>query len=647
MMSMAGGKQTGSPQDAGHPEPPSGRSGKTVLPKASLTGSLAGAILVVTAVGGTIFAPPMWRLWGVDGLYGQTPIQIILWLGICAAAGGLMGFASSRFIQRRTNLWIVFLYTLAAIVLLILFPAATLLRGDGQLIVLSSGEGSKFAPLYYQLAKVLSGPQPSAETVWTVFRWIDLVALLGYALAWWLWVRDDDGPKRRLLTIVTAFGIGSVPLLAGLVEHYALLHMLTAWACLLVWRAQDRPGYAWIALGLVVLTSALHAQGLVLLPAFLLLLTVRSIRLRWGLWLASMVAGLIAAAVLIPDHVLAPLGSPPPDGYTLFAPTHLLDLLNLILWAGAVPVFVLLPWVLQARPSSTTGSGALSPRLAFCATATVAAFGFAAVFSPDLGMARDADLVSLWAVPLTFLLFGYARERSLVPRSTFVALAVVVALMTAGAQTLLQHHQHAAEQRHERALQRNPGRAPYGWEVLAINYREAGRTNEEYHALTQAWDLSGNPRYAYRMAQIDAWERNDTASALTMAAKAANADPPLPAAQGFYGRLLLSERQYEDALHWLQTAISNGSREDMDFVFLTDYYLGQHDLDSAAQLIEAGWKQAVNHTGPYYVMAGQVATLQGDPDTAAQYYNKAAAFEMDEYWSGRLQRGIAQIRQDN
>ncbi|MCB2210776.1 tetratricopeptide repeat protein [bacterium] len=607
---------------------------------------MAGAILVFAAVVGTIFASPMWRLWGVDGLYGLTPIQIILWLGISVAAGGLLGFASSRFIQRRTNLWIVSLYALAAIVLLTLFPAATLLRGDGQLIVLSSGEGSKFAPLYYQLAKALSGPQPSAETVWTVFRWIDLVALLGYALAWWVWVRDDDGPKRRLLTIVTAFGIGSVPLLAGLVEHYALLHMLVAWACVLVWRANDRPVYTYIALGLVLLTSALHAQGLVLLPAFLLLLPIRSGKLRWGLWLATMAAGLIAAAVWIPDHVLAPLGSPPPDGYTLFAPTHLLDLLNLILWAGAVPVFVLLPWLLQAR-STSTGGGKQSNRLAFYATATVAAFGFATIFSPDLGMARDADLVSLWAVPLTFLLFGYARERSLVPRSTFVALAVVVALMTVGAQTLLQHHQYAAEQRHERALLRNPGRAPYGWEVLAINYRDAGRTNDEYHALTQAWELSGNPRYAYRMAQIDAWERNDTPSALTMAGKAANADPPLPAAQGFYGRLLLSERQYDDALHWLQTAISNGSREDMDFVFLTDYYLGQHDLDSAAQLIEAGWKQAVNHTGPYYVMAGQVAKLQGDPEQAAQHYNKAATLDMDEYWTGRLQRGMAQVHQDN
>jgi tetratricopeptide (TPR) repeat protein len=221
--------------------------------------------------------------------------------------------------------------------------------------------------------------------------------------------------------------------------------------------------------------------------------------------------GWISVLPILPEYV--------PDGYSLLSVKHLVDLFNLLLWAVGAGVAALF------ATHKLSGSIKLNNQENFLFLAASASAVFAAVFSPNLGMARDWDIVSAALWPTAFYAawriskFEYEVEQLLKLRASLLALVVLILVPA----VLVQSQEGSALARYQNLLVLDHSRSAYGWENLALHYQRSGELDKRIDAWEHAVDAERNPRYLFNLAEAyKLADRMDEADTVAIAAAELN-----------------------------------------------------------------------------------------------------------------------------
>ncbi len=185
------------------------------------------------------------------------------------------------------------------------------------------------------------------------------------------------------------------------------------------------------------------------------------------------------------------------DGYALFSIRHVIDLINLLWWSCGAAVIAL---VLTRRNSDGIRTNNQENFLLLAAGAS--AF-FAAVFSPNLGMARDWDIVTAALWPMLF--YGAWRFSQLefdavqLPRLRASLLAIIILILVPA--VVVQTVESSAIAHFRALLNIDASRSGYGWENLALYYQKTGELDKRVEAWEKAVASEKNPRYMHNLAE--------------------------------------------------------------------------------------------------------------------------------------------------
>jgi tetratricopeptide (TPR) repeat protein len=247
----------------------------------------------------------------------------------------------------------------------------------------------------------------------------------------------SGGPSRRLISLFSLCVSGSLLLFFGYIEYYPLL-WAGATSCLLLSIRYLRTARGfWLALLFYPIVAAIHIEGLILAPGILVLLAQRfpSISKRLSAkvmmtWAVALIALGVATLTIARSRNLAIARLTLPwfieegkDG-TVFSYEHFRDILNLIL--TIIPgAFVLMAWILRDRNLPTPDSV-----LRYVGLLSLSCGAFILIANPDLGMARDWDLMSIALLPpLLLLILIVVSSSSLIPWRELVGYVSVTCML--------------------------------------------------------------------------------------------------------------------------------------------------------------------------------------------------------------------------
>jgi hypothetical protein len=331
--------------------------------------------------------------------------------------------------------------------------------------------------------------------------------------------------RKRCFTFLQSFLLclpllasGTIALFAGYAENYPTLIVFWIFALLYTLAiVHDERMAFWPLIVAVPFLFFWHYGSLVLFPAigFSLYLRARKKALsqRDFLLLFLSLCGFLLFVYLITPLSrgarlflpLSPMNAA--DGYSLFSMRHLLDFIyEMALAAPLAPFLFLAAWISQPDLLRDSGLQVLAIAALF---GTAAAF----VFNPELGMARDWDLLATMLLPLN-LLAGYAVARvrtSELLHGRVIGTGVVSFLIVALPFMLVNHQSEASVERYRDLLSTHTERSAYGWEILAGFMGDRGDLEERMVCLEKAAAISPNPRYWSNIAnlalRLEHWER--------------------------------------------------------------------------------------------------------------------------------------------
>jgi hypothetical protein len=251
-------------------------------------------------------------------------------------------------------------------------------------------------------------------------------ALLVLLLILFAHARSDIEPSLFLLMLLTC---GGWLAFFGYVENYAWVSLAMFAFLLAGLKSIATPGkIPFLPIIVFGVAVGMHYMAVVLFPALVYLLWAMHFEERESaaqdlsaqkkrlLQLIAIFAVIgIAGYIYVKGwkgwvSILPVLSSRVPDGYTLFSLKHFIDLFNLILWAVGAAIASLFV------TRKLSGSIKLNNQENFLLLAAGASALFAAVFSPNLGMARDWDIVSARCGRPCFLPHGDSRSLNMIPR---------------------------------------------------------------------------------------------------------------------------------------------------------------------------------------------------------------------------------------
>lgn len=510
--------------------------------------------------------------WGFDHLRYYP-----LWLRLAWLAGGLSGLAALCLLQipdnwlaaPRARLWPGIL-VLMAVLCFYLFRQAVPLLGDGFLRVREISGGRLFSltepltTMLHGLAYRLAVPGPSELDV--AARCYRAISLASGAAAVWLYHLATVRwfPKNYLPALALLIGLGSNLVFFGYVESYGpLLAGVAAFAWLGTKTLEEGRGgvSAVLLLGLIV---SLHAKGVFLLPALLYLLAARWPDLGRKMWWAVPLAAALPLAVVLagklvsPDvHWQASLGEIPrhpilslwdgPWGYGLLSPGHWLDVVNQYLLMAPAGLFLLGGLIPFGRDIRADGPGR------FLGLMAVGGLVFVFITDPKLGTARDWDLFAwaglpagLWALHLARRLPG---PRALLMTGGFLSLWLMLPWVH------LNFREDLSIQRYVRLLEDDQRSAAYGYEGLAIYYRQSKKADRAEWAYRRAVEQAGdNPRMLYNYGTIMV-QNGRPDEAAEYFARAIRLSPEVFFYWNDYGSVLIRLGDYRRAQQALERAV--------------------------------------------------------------------------------------------
>jgi tetratricopeptide (TPR) repeat protein len=584
-------------------------------------------------------SPDHWRVWGFDGLSGLSVSHQAIWI-IASLLISFFVVWLFRFFSKGSQILIPpFILTSIVLLVLLIFPTATLLRGDGQMLVNSLGKGQILYghnPFYNSLILFLINQMGFMPVI--AFRILALIAAAIYLWALWHFIGRFQNPFSRGFALIAGIMTGSLPIFAGMVELYALPQALMMASMVLSIRDLEKERFPWKGLIAGMIALGFHIEAMAILPALSLGLQPKIGKKNARLaFLVLCALGLAGAVLFARRNLLAPLGPLPEDHYTLWSFRHSWDMVNLVIWAAPVLLATAIP-LGRARLNFKNGDTVNTYLLA----ASFSASAFVFLFSPELGAARDADLLTLFAVPVTlWVLWNFYRSKIEIP-SGFLGAAVFVGLLTVGAQMGLQHDEDRSVARHIRQLEQHPERSGYGWEVLGVYYRQKGDKEQEEWTLKEAVKHSRNGRYFMRLAQIEIG-RGNYAKAELYADTAVQILPDDFHALGLLGYTCFFQNKLAEASPVLSKAINLGS-DDINHWSMIAFILFQNgDLSNARDLLLTAMKKVKYHNEQFYCIFGMVEEKLGNYSDALKYYNQTLKLNPTTYWGESAKEGSSRL----
>lgn len=492
----------------------------------ALAVGLSCGLLMVLRFVASVF--PQARLWGLNHL-AQFPLPFRLCITLLALlfclpltgkvfltafkkSGQLLGSVTGR-VNRNILYFVIAILFFA---LFWVFRSSTHLLGDGQLQVNEISKGiltlkrelltvlihfhayRLFNHLWnwdvaatYALTSCLSG----AIFVFLLLKFLDLLGTSSFF-------------KVSFFTMIIC--MGSSQLFFGYLENYTL-HYLGVFAYIVgsVHYLTARRGHIVLPILLFLLCLGFHLQAICLLPslAYLCLKAIgrAGIQAFESLTPKSLLAAVLATVLLgigvyflTGGHAgrtfLMPLlRIQSSHGYTVFSARHLADFLNehVLLSSSGI---VLLVWLTAFHWKRIDWN---HPVAAFLLLITLYFVGYSFFLDPRLGMARDWDLLAACAVGYTVLGIYLApkvvnAQRMLSYMATVLA---ATALFSAVPWFATNSVERIAVERFRSLLRLDPQGRAYGYENLAIFYRDKQRMRDTIQALREAVRFCpANPR---------------------------------------------------------------------------------------------------------------------------------------------------------
>lgn len=455
---------------------------------------------------------PEYRLWGAGGWsYLSLTTRLIIFALAAAVPLLLVRLGShsegEQALSARVSLVLSLVVIVALAVLYLLLNARTHFLGDGYTVLANLAcENPTWKPreigaeMVNHLVRQAFGGGGDA-TALRAYQTISIGAgLLFLMVVLWSSARLFVNLLDRLLFQISLSLCGCTLLFFGYVENYALFCIsVTAFTLTGLLAARESISRWWVLLPLAM-ALFFHVLGVALIPAALYL-TMRnsgfahrlgSLNSGNRLLLSSgilVVAGIAFAIIyqrdyfvrfavvpLLPNRFSIP-------GYTLLAPRHLADMANL--------VFLLVPGIGVLLSVIVTGhwkSQMKLPHIRFTLILTITTLLAAFVLDPKLGMARDWDLFSLPAIPLTALLlmalFGLQTKRR--PAAVPLLLSAVLSAAVLLPRAVVLHTPSMGVAQAQALMTMDSHRSRSGINVLAKYLHQTGDT-ARYNELQTLW----------------------------------------------------------------------------------------------------------------------------------------------------------------
>jgi Tfp pilus assembly protein PilF len=180
-------------------------------------------------------------------------------------------------------------------------------------------------------------------------------------------------------------------------------------------------------------------------------------------------------------------------GYGIVSLGHWLDMLNQIFLAAAGGIFLLLGLVLKRAKIKFDATNK------FLSLAAAGGFLFLLVIDPKLGTARDWDLLAWSGIPVALWFLYWLRQNR--PLHGMLGIGGVLSVWLFVPWLGVNSSEVRAVKRYEDLLIKDPRSAAYGYENLAIYYRDKGnRAGEEQTYRKSVEAEPGNPRFLYNYA---------------------------------------------------------------------------------------------------------------------------------------------------
>jgi len=481
---------------------------------------LSGSLLVLWFVAS--FFPGRFT-WGFDLLNHYSPAIRLAWL-----LSGMAMVSALNFIPEPE--YIKFNFPKSANILFILLPAGSVLYlwlrvripllGDGILRSQEISAGRIFSitePLttliHGLLYRLLSAIGFQANLAELAYRITSVTAGMAALLLYYHFAKKQNDRRSFWPLIFILAGAGFNQIFYGYVESYGLFLAAVGWYLFLVREktAETKPSFVpaiWAGLA-----AALHGSGIFLFPSLVYYWKKRSYfstqagLKRSALELlcfsvipaASLAIGLLLVSrpemskslSELPKSSLLPLWGGL-WGYGILSPGHWLDMFNQYLLVSPAALLLLL-W---ARPVKGTIK---KPAEKILGLAAAGGLFFIFIVDPKLGTARDWDLLAWPFMALLFLAIHRASARKLEWRNWSVV--AVVSLWLFLPWVLVNASSERSLARYTGLLARDNRSSAYGYENLAIYYRDHHHPEKEEWAYRMAVDSDSlNPRHIYNYA---------------------------------------------------------------------------------------------------------------------------------------------------
>lgn len=307
---------------------------------------------------------------------------------------------------------------------------------------------------------------------------------------------------------------GGVLLFFGYVENYSWTSFWMI-ACMLAGISEAMSGtrFPWKTLLLLLIAVGFHYAAILLLPGVLFLMLNTAFRRKHlqqsrenapakrtrYLILGFLVLGLAGYLYVkgwkgwISVIPLLPQWSK--DGYSFVSLAHWIDLLNLFALTAIAAVTAII--ALRQNDKATHSEQTLNGFLKLCAGAGVV---FAVLFNPNLGMARDWDMLALALWPLVLLAAWQIAHAKSANRIALISMLCGFVVLESLPAILVNHNYEASIDRFKTLLAIDKSRAAYGWENLALHYQRRGMIENRVDAWQHAAEIERNPRYIFNYA---------------------------------------------------------------------------------------------------------------------------------------------------
>ncbi|MEW6412036.1 MAG: tetratricopeptide repeat protein [Candidatus Zixiibacteriota bacterium] len=441
------------------------------------------------------------------------------------------------------------------------------------------------------------GPDPSLLTFYLISFVAGIVFIISVAAAAEVVV---DKSRHRTLFLLGGVSGGYMLLFFGHVENYSLFAATVGVFCTVgVWIAARRLN-RWVILLPLGVALLLHVLGVTLIPAAGYIL-IRRTRLAAAISNAALtlkiaIVSVVAAALIAAFSYLystryyfrfaiVPLFSDrfTLNGYTLFSVTHLMDLLNLVMFLlPGLPVALL-------ALMKTDGRRALRlPKIRFLLMVLVFSLAAVVMFDPKLGMPRDWDLFAFFAIPLTFLVFSMLLKDSgnLKMAGSIAVLVIALGLVALFSRAYNQTSDEISVGRMRRCIELDPLRNRSGVWVMVGYFNDRGDTLAAQSEFDNVVD--GFPEWQLNKNGSDLIGAGEYRKAIGYLRQALSINPGYYLAYSNLGCAYLYLKQYDSAIAYYEIAngINPGNSTVTSNMSGAHYYLG-HYAEAEEHAVEA------------------------------------------------------------